>query len=431
MEQEAIQRMLARKRELEQELLQRPGVHGVSISPKLVDGEATGELAITLHVSKKLPADELARANVAPMPRAIGEFVTDVVEHEQPAPHVDSNKYRPVQIGCQIQFSNAFGTLGAYVRSNSGFPGGTLLLTNQHVLPAGGDVFQPDNGKGNKIGTVSRQVLSPNVDGAVAAVTDANVSNVIVGIGPVNGTRDLTIGDIGLAVRKRGRTTELTNGTVISIAYSGTRTDGWNFQDQIRIDGGLVPFSRPGDSGSGVFDANCRIAGLLWGGGGNFGVASPIAAVQAELNVTVIAGAIAATRMLPIRDNAQLEENVRMQLADSADGAALYDFWAHHQEQLTNLVHHNKKVLATWKRNGGDDLLTALGNALQDHDAVIPELLGGVPSREAIENIGAVLLEAGDDSLRAGIRAIRPVVERVFGSSAPPMQTLGAKRPEV
>jgi hypothetical protein len=427
MEQERLEQLLATKTSVEEELLKRPGVHGVSISPKIVDGESTGELAITIHVSKKLPLDSIpANQRVA---KEIGGFVTDVVEHEQPAPHVDGNKYRPLQAGCQIQFSNWFGTLGAFVTSNNDSPEGTLLLTNRHVLPSGGDVFQPDNGKGNKVGTVTRGVLSSDVDGAVAQIVDTSVSNTIIGVGVINGTRNLTVADIGLNVRKRGRTTELTSGGVISIAYSGTRTDGWAFRNQIRIDGGTTPFSQPGDSGSSVVDANCRVVGLLWGGGGNFGVASPIAAVQSQLSVTVVAGGALRAMMLPIRDNAQLHAHVQQQLADSADGAALLDFWNAHHVQLIELVHHHKRVLSVWKRHHGDDILGVLANALQDDEAHIPEYVGGVSVREALEKIGEELLLHGDERLKRDLPKLRPIFDRIFAKpSLPPMRTLRARR---
>ncbi len=99
----------------------------------------------------------------------------------------------------------------------------------------------------------------------------------------------------GYAVRKRGRTTRLTSGHITNIHYSGPRTDGWQFRDQLYITSDTADnFSAGGDSGSLVVNANRQVVGLLWGGGTHdtYGVASPIAAVMAELDIEMFHRAI-------------------------------------------------------------------------------------------------------------------------------------------
>jgi hypothetical protein len=405
--------MVATKREVEDELLSRPGVHTVSISRKIVSGQPTDELVITIHVAKKKPLAELAAAEV--IPQAFGNFITDVIEHEQPRPHVDSKKYRPLVGGCQLAFSNWLGTLGAFA-SQSGTVRG---LTNQHVVPNSGDVYQPNNDKDDKIGAYVKAVLSSDVDGAIVSL-DTSYSNTILQIGTVNGSRTVTAVNLGETLRKRGRTSGLTTGPLFSVDASGTRTDGWTFRNQMIVNGGSSPYSQPGDSGSVIVDSSARVVGLLWGAGGNLGYGSPIAAVQSQLGVTILSGAVTRTsETIAIRDRTHLRQHVQAQLAGSPDGTALVAFWNSHEDQLVELIHHHKKVLVTWTRNRGDDIVRLIANAIQDGEQTLPEAIDGMPLRQALENIEADLLACGDDALKKDLRAIRPIFERIYGTPFP------------
>ena len=63
---------------VEADLLRLPGVTGVDIGPKRVNGEATGELAIRIYVVRKRPLDDIP-VNER-IPSTIGGVPTDVVE---------------------------------------------------------------------------------------------------------------------------------------------------------------------------------------------------------------------------------------------------------------------------------------------------------------------------------------------------------------
>ena len=114
-----------------------------------------------------------------------------------------------------------------------------------------------------------------------------------------------------MAVRKRGRTTELTFGSVesttltVTVPY-GDGIGGVTLEDQILIEVNEVQsatFGISGDSGSAVVNEDNRIVGLYFAGNeeerdddgnvvvaeGVIGVANPIAAVEAALNVTICA----------------------------------------------------------------------------------------------------------------------------------------------
>jgi len=63
------------KERAEAELLRLPGVTGVDIGPKIVDGRETGQLSIRVYVSKKHDVPETEA-----IPRQIDGVPTDVVE---------------------------------------------------------------------------------------------------------------------------------------------------------------------------------------------------------------------------------------------------------------------------------------------------------------------------------------------------------------
>jgi hypothetical protein len=314
------------KERIEDELLRRPGVTGVDISSKKKDGVDTGELAIVVYVKKKKPASAL-KANELVPPQVEG-VPTDVVE-EEIVPHrgaaspvltpmVDASAYPTLQGGISIGPCRSVhldppdvpasgnyvfvGTLGVMVRDRA--TGAAMALTNFHVAcvdsgwSVGDTMAQPSRVDGGscpsaRFGTLTRAALSNHVDGAVITVDAGRASSCsITGIGSVRGTAAATV---GLAVRKRGRTTELTHGTVTSVDYTtsidygdglGVRT----LRNQIRIavdTAHSTQFGDHGDSGSVVVNADRRVVGLYFGGNaaGTVGVANPIAFVLDELGV--------------------------------------------------------------------------------------------------------------------------------------------------
>jgi hypothetical protein len=147
-----------------------------------------------------------------------------------------------------------------------------------------------------RFGTLTRAVLSENVDGAVVTVDTGRPNDPsVTGVGTVAGQG---LASVGMAVQKRGRTTEHTFGTVmstdftVSIPYGsdvGTRT----LRRQIRIDPDLSRgprFSDRGDSGSVVLDMSRNVVGLLFAGAtdGSMTFANPIQAALDELNVDLV-----------------------------------------------------------------------------------------------------------------------------------------------
>ena len=146
------------------------------------------------------------------------------------------------------------------------------------------------------VGTLQRAVLSTSVDGAVSSLSGRTHSCEIVDIGVVAGT---AAASIGMTVRKRGRTTGLTHGTVDSISLSVNVDYGDGIGNRILTNQiGIAPnttlnpsFGERGDSGSVVVNASRQVVGLYFAGASDgTGVANPIAAVLSALNISMCTG---------------------------------------------------------------------------------------------------------------------------------------------
>ncbi|MCB0913439.1 MAG: hypothetical protein KDB60_17680, partial [Propionibacteriaceae bacterium] len=322
------------KGRVEDELIGRPGVNAVDIAEKVTDGKATGELSIVVYVDKKLPASRVSKAQA--IPAEIDGVKTDVQEMtiELQSPRwerlgeeamVDQTAYGTLVGGISMGPSRSFyltppevdtpgnyvmvGTLGALVRDNA--TGATMALSNFHVAAVDTSWStsdrqcqpgRPDNGTvpASEFGTLARAVLSQHVDGSVTTLDTGKAWQAEVhDIGAVAGT---ATGVVGQAVRKRGRTTELTYGSIASLDFTvsvdygdglGTRT----LKNQLRISTDTTKstrFSDHGDSGSVIMTDDRHVVGLLFAGSsdGANTFANPIANVLDELDVTMLVGGI-------------------------------------------------------------------------------------------------------------------------------------------
>ena len=406
--------------------MEAPGVHGVSIGYKVKRGRLTDTPCITFHVTAKKAKSALPASQQ--IPQEIDGVVTDVIEHAMPEPHQDRSKYRPVQRGCQIQPSgdNWVGTLGCEV-VNAGPIAPRMFVTNQHVLPTvGKDIGQPSDAKGNIIGSVVRNVLSRNVDGAVGEFGDVAVSSSIISIGGLNGSYTVRPTDItgsGYPVRKRGRTTRLTSGNVTGLNYSGTRTDGWRFANQLFINSDL---GESGDSGSVVVDNQRRVVGLYWGGGSSHGAASPIAAVMSELRITIPGGTAAAAAaaadtadsepLAPVSAGA-LRAWARAHLTTSRNGKYLAAVLAKHEPELRKLIEKNPRVAAAWRKYNGCALCESVVDSLRGSRQPILEEFRGVSTKQAVDRLVSAFSRYGSAKLKAGLKEIVPLLHLGAGKT--------------
>jgi hypothetical protein len=315
---DATRALIQAKESVEHDFLKQPNVTGVAVGYKYVRGKRTDQVSVQVFVKEKkkvVPKAEM-------VPPEINGVPTDVIERTfklHPAMKkvleleimADTGTYSPVKGGISIGPCRAIGgfvfagTLGVPVRDRA--TGNPLLLSNFHVMAVdtgwsvGDQMTQPsrvDTGScpGGVVGTLLRAVLTSSVDGAVCTLSGRGSACEIVDIGAVNGTNTAAL---NMAVRKRGRTTGLTFGTVDSISLSvnvdyGDGIGAKTLTNQI----GLQPdtsknpkFGDHGDSGSVVVDSSGRVVGLYFAGSDDgSGVANPIAAVLDALNIDLCTG---------------------------------------------------------------------------------------------------------------------------------------------
>lgn len=131
---------------------------------------------------------------------------------------------------------------------------------------------------------IERQAPEDNVvDCAVVKpVNPGDVDGNVVGIGRVRG---MVEAEVGMRVKKSGRTTSITKGEVLALGATLNVGLGGStvarFVDQIVT----TPLAQPGDSGSLVLDAHNNAVGLLFAGSDKTTLCNRIAAVCNALHV--------------------------------------------------------------------------------------------------------------------------------------------------
>ncbi len=313
---ETIFEMRKTKKASEADILKMPGITGMDIGYKYVRGKKTDELAIRVFVEEKKDVPKKER-----IPKKIDGIKTDVIQRKfvlhplrlravDIEVKTDAGRYDPLKGGisigpCRVIDGYVFvGTLGAIAKDNA--TGHEMLLSNFHVMciddkwKVGDKMAQPslvDGGvcPADVVGELQRASLGGKVDCAVAEHTTHGFECEIVDVGKVTGT---AAADVGMAVRKRGRTTRLTYGKVdtIDLTVKIDYEDGLGIKiltNQIGIEPDSernTMFGDNGDSGSVVVNDDCKVVGLYFAGSEDgYGVANPIQAVLDALNVSICA----------------------------------------------------------------------------------------------------------------------------------------------
>lgn len=243
MNDELVQKALEAKAAQQQMLNSKPNVVGMDVGFKYVGGKRTSQVAVRVFVNKK---QDVGAADA--IPATIDGVPTDVIEQEEIELQVTRRPDKPlvgiplspvdplvggVSIGAcrSINGLHRAGTLGAIVQDS---PGLLYALSCFHTLgmdnqwKVGDKIAQPsvlDGGKCTKdtIGGIANACLATvyncngkSVDAAICTV-NRGVNDSIKNIGKVLGTARPVL---GATVRKQGRTTGLTYGTIDGIAGS-------------------------------------------------------------------------------------------------------------------------------------------------------------------------------------------------------------------
>lgn len=315
------------------QLLARSNVVATGVGYKTTKGEKTADLSLVCSVVEKKPASRLSTQDM--VPATVNGIPTDVVETGYiRALQSRTDKHRPAPGGVSIGHRNiTAGTLGCLVKKN----GQTFILSNNHVLansnnaqpgdailqpgPHDGGRYPDDHiadlsefvpislgelpsdcpvanetarllneiariiGSDARLRAISTQAGENLVDAAIARpINDHDVSAEILEIGTI---QDLTNGELGMAIKKSGRTTGLTSGEIlqtdvtVNVQYGAGQIA--RFTDQL-LAGAM---SQGGDSGSTVLDENNNLVGLLFAGSDSSTIINRIQNVFSALGLSL------------------------------------------------------------------------------------------------------------------------------------------------
>ncbi len=316
-------------------IMKKPNVVGVGVGYKISHGRKTDELAVVALVREKLPPAGLP--SEALIPSSVDHIPTDVVEVgiiRALQGHTD--RWRPAPGGISIgHYQITAGTFGTVVRDRA--TGDRLILSNNHVLAnsntakVGDPILQPGAADGGQISTdtighLERfwpidfgtdtgscslanayaeignaiaqllgsshrvQVFQANaqainqIDAALARpVNDSDILDEIFEIGEVSGVIEA---ELGMAVRKSGRTTGFTTGEIMVL--EATVSVDYGISRKATFEGQIItgPMSQGGDSGSLLVARNSLSAvGLLFAGSAQTTVYNPIKVVFDTLEI--------------------------------------------------------------------------------------------------------------------------------------------------
>lgn len=281
------------------QLIQIPGVTGVTVGRKITDGRETEAMSIRIFVERKGSFQPQHRipATFAGVPTDVEECVFEhtgsgLAEAATALTLPNTERYDPLIGGCSIgpvrevsPGHETAGTLGVLVRDTRD-DDQERLLSCFHVLcqnsewdAPGADrrVVQPgtlDGGRASSdtIGEIVRGMYGPvwrdgrndYVDAALCDLsTGRPASEDILEVGALRGSSWAP--EVGEAVAKCGRTTGATSGLVHDTNFSVRVGMTW-FRRQYLVRSvlpGMPPFGARGDSGSIIMDADCYAIGML------------------------------------------------------------------------------------------------------------------------------------------------------------------------
>ena len=315
------------------DLLVLPNVVSTGIGYKITAGEKTPSLSIICSVKEKLRGLQLSKKDM--VPSTFDGIPTDIIQTGTIRAFMpNTGRLRPAPGGVSIGHRDiSAGTLGCLVKKNNEL----YILSNNHVLAnsnnaqLGDPILQPgpyDGGSypGDHIASleqfvkinfndtpsncstakgiisflngltklfnsdtqfriVSTKAIGNLVDAAIAKpINTQDVSDEILEIGAIEGTAE---GELGMAIKKSGRTTGFTTGEITQVDVSVNVQYGENkialFTDQLMAGA----MSQGGDSGSAVLTENNQLTGLLFAGGDTTTIINRIENVFAALGVSV------------------------------------------------------------------------------------------------------------------------------------------------
>ncbi|PYZ91748.1 hypothetical protein CR194_19190 [Salipaludibacillus keqinensis] len=307
----------------EAEIMEKENVVGLGIGLKIKDGKLTDRPALVTYVTRKKSVDVLAGKDV--IPETVDGVETDVIEISMPTVQKSiqnsellrtlpsnelSSRMRPVKGGWSVGHPDiTAGTAGAVVfRKDEENIAHYYILSNNHVLANSNDatigdpILQPGSVDGgsapdDQVATLSKFIpidLTPDkreedhdnlVDAAIAEGSLQELDREVYWSGYVKGWLKKEDVEVGMLIKKTGRTTGYTTAEILSVDATIDVNFGNNrvarFRDQILA----TSFSQGGDSGSLVTDLDNRAVGLLFAGSPEVTILNQIEHVRTLLDI--------------------------------------------------------------------------------------------------------------------------------------------------
>jgi len=315
----------------DKKLLRKSNVVLVGRGKKITSGVDTGRDAIVIGVVKKLPLELLRKRDI--VPRKIKGKETDIVEVGEirllDADKERTDKWRPAPGGVSIGHKDiTAGTLGMTVKKN----GEKYILSNNHVLAAcnkgqiGDAILQPGpydittemgdceigklaefvpinmwmssfcpaanfiakifNFTAKAFGRRTRLFPMADNDNLVdcALAKPNNAKNILSSILEVGLPKEVIGPEVGMKIKKSGRTTGLTHGEITAV--DATVNVGMNGETAIFTDQFVMgPVSEGGDSGSIILTEDNMVVGLLFAGSNTTTIANRFSNVTQKLGL--------------------------------------------------------------------------------------------------------------------------------------------------
>jgi hypothetical protein len=315
------------------QLLDRSNVVATGVGYKITGGQKTSTLSIVCSVTKKLAPSQLSSKDL--IPNNLDGMPTDIIESGViRALQSPTEKHRPAPGGVSIGHRDiTAGTLGCLVKKDGRF----VILSNNHVLansnaaeigdpilqpgPYDGGRFPEDHiadleqfipinisgipsdcpvatgtakflnslarmfGSSVQLQAIDQQATENLVDAAIARpINPEDIKNEIIEIGTIQGAVD---GELGMAIKKSGRTTGFTTGEIqqVDVTVNVQYGEGQIAQFADQLMAGAM--SQGGDSGSAVLDNNNNLVGLLFAGSDTSTIMNRIQNVFSTLGVSL------------------------------------------------------------------------------------------------------------------------------------------------
>jgi len=449
-----------------------PNVHSVGLGGRERAGKPTGEIVLKVFVHRKTAAESLAPDKR--IPATFEGVPTDVVEAPEPnhpiaAPagvalggpyNEEEGRYRPLRGGIQLggKAFGGLGTLGFICRVDEPPPNRIVAITCHHVLfsSAAAEVANTAVGQPTPDDSVTkccRGVFGTFLKGyrdntmdaaAVRFEKDTEYYPQIEELGPVNSDHSITLPEaatLTYPVRKRGRTTRLTGGTIQAVnAVHASGLSGYMvIKPNAESGGGTATFADHGDSGSAVVNDDVAICGLLFAmssltpgaAQAGWGFAWDIDVMKARFaadGLDLICDSSATAddkRVAQVGAAAPLEtttapavaRQLESDLSDSELGRALTAFWLRHSVELNHLVNRNRRVTTRWHRAGGSALFQVGVRSVYNPATPFPTEIAGRSTDECLQAVLDVFDQYGSHALRDDIRTYRKLIPPVAGRS--------------